>query len=166
VQSKIDLPDFISESLDIQSINASAFEPWVFREISNFTSDDFVADIVMGFLRGKTINSQDFAQTLQPSLGDATVPFVSLLWTLLLDGKPSDLEIPKVILDEKNRRAAVQRAAMSESSSDSGERRRFRPPEEARDAADDRTRRHRHHHDHQHHRHHSRRRRRHRSDSD
>jgi hypothetical protein len=117
--------------LEIDGINADAFDAWVRRELAHHTTDDFLPDIVIGFLRGKTIDPQDLARTLEPAIGDRTAEFVIQLWPLLLDAKTNALGVPSVILAES--RAAVA-AGIVESSSSS----------------DDRERRHRHHHRHRH----------------
>ena len=112
-EEKIALPENVGESLETNSINVNALENWVMKELAKYTDDDFLSDIVMGFIRGKTLNSQDLAKTIQPTLGDKTGEFVSSLWDLLVDAKSNELGIPSVIL-EQSRKAIEASAKMRE----------------------------------------------------
>ena len=100
---KITLPETVSDSITTDGVTSSAFEPWVSSEIAKYTDDDFVGDLVMGFIRSKVIDSQEMAQTLQPALGEHTGTFVAALWDLLKDAKASDLGIPRVFLEQAQR---------------------------------------------------------------
>jgi hypothetical protein len=149
---EFEFPSFIERGpLAIEGIVADAFDPWVRRELAKLTDDDFVPDLVIGFLRGRTLDSQELARTLEPSLGVAAVDFVVRLWPLVLDAKKSEVGIPSAIIAES--RAAVaskmKEAAVSESSSDEVPLRRKSRPSDSSDE----ERRHHHHH---HHRRHSR----------
>jgi hypothetical protein len=100
---EIELPSSVTDFVETEAINVSCFEPWISRELAPLTDDDFMADLVMGFLKGKVVHSQELAASLQPTLGDATVHFVSKLWALLLDAKNSELGIPGAIMEESEK---------------------------------------------------------------
>ena len=127
---KVPLPKTVSDSIATDGVTSSAFEPWVSSEIAKYTDDDFVADLVMGFVRSKVIDSQEMAQTLQPALGEHTGEFMAALWELLKDAKSSDLGIPRVFLEQAQREmeerlknASDARKKLTDSSSDDSDER-------------------------------------------
>ncbi|EAY01711.1 hypothetical protein TVAG_317000 [Trichomonas vaginalis G3] len=70
------------------------------------TDDEFVEDIIMGFLQADTINSHDLAEQLQSLVGDKAVPFIEKLWPLLEDAQNSETGIPSVFVEEAKRKIA------------------------------------------------------------
>jgi hypothetical protein len=146
-------PSFVRLPVSIEGINPDSFETWVRRELTKHTEDDFLPDIVLGFLRGKTLDPQELARALEPVLGDRTVAFVISLWPLVLDAKRNELGIPSVILEESRAAVAKRIGVLSDSSSDEEEREEVRKESDRKLESDEGKKKRRHRHHGRHHRH-------------
>lgn len=98
-----DFPSDVTESISTENINVNSMENWIAKEISKYIDDDFVPDLVIGFLQDEKIKSNELAKNLKPYLEDNTVPFITELWKLLLDAQNNELGIPSIILEESKR---------------------------------------------------------------
>ena len=102
---KINFSKKIGESLLIDHVNSNIFSQWVSKEMQKYTDDDFVCDLVLGFLDNDTINSQEFGQQLRSMIGEENaISFVETIWPLLIEAQNSDTGMPQVIVEETKSR--------------------------------------------------------------
>ncbi|OHT02176.1 hypothetical protein TRFO_30843 [Tritrichomonas foetus] len=127
VEEEIVFPPNVTEFIERKNINVNAFEEIVKNELSKYTDDEFLADMVVGFLENPIIKSQEMGQMLKPSLKEKTVEFISKLWDLLIEANENGIGVPasiieqrKQLIEEKMKIAeAVRKRIQNSSSSDS-----------------------------------------------
>ena len=97
----------VTPKLQIDNINSAAFSQWIESEISKLTNEDFVSELVMGFLNEQTIEAQEIGQQLKSMIGEEkAISFVEKLWPLLIDAQNNETGVPSVIIEEAQKKLA------------------------------------------------------------